>query len=419
MYDVVVVGGGPAGCYTASLLGERGFDVHVLEEHSVIGEPVDCSGVIGAEAFEELGLPESLKFGAISNLTLVSPSKLEIKFSPQSALAYIVDRAAFDRVIADRTRQSGVTIHLGCQVVDLRVFDEGVELEIVNKLGTEEAIRLSSFQASQPSSRLMIDQLRVTNNESRGIVRARMAILAGGPRYNLQQKLGMGQPRDFLRTSQAELPITDVEQAKILLGSQVAPRSFAWIVPFKRGDKRFARVGVSSKGNAAPFLKKFIGQLYSDGQLRCLDASIRSWLIPIVPLQRTFADRVLAVGDAAGQTKPTTGGGIYYGLLGAQAAARTVVIAFENGHFNSRMLQSYEKEWRKRLGGEMRSGAFFRRLVERLTDEEIDGLFRIVQSDGILAAVTSKARFDWHKDIVHFTLRHPELGKILLRGFFR
>jgi len=197
------------------------------------------------------------------------------------------------------------------------------------------------------------------------------------------------------------------------------PRSFAWIVPFKRGDKEFTRVGVSSKKNAVPFLKKLIEQLYSEGQLTSPDASIRSWLIPITPLQRTFADRVLAVGDAAGQTKPTTGGGIYYGLIGAKAATQTVVKAFETGNFTSETLRGYEKEWRRHLGGEMRSGAFFRRLVERLTDEEIDGLFRIVQSDGILAAVTNKARFDWHKDIVQFTLRHPEMGKIFLRGLFR
>jgi len=125
------------------------------------------------------------------------------------------------------------------------------------------------------------------------------------------------------------------------------------------------------------------------------------------------------VGDAAGQTKPTTGGGIYYGLIGAKATAQTAAMAFKRADFSSNAFRSYEREWRKLLGGEMRSGALFRRLVERLTDEEIDGLFRIVQSDGILAAVTKKARFDWHKDIVQFTLRHPDMGRIFLKGLFR
>ena len=123
MNDVVVVGGGPAGCYAASLLSERGFDVHVLEEHPVIGEPVDCSGVIGAEAFAALNFPDHLKLGEISALTLVSPSDLEVRFSPPTPLAEIVDRAAFDRALADKTLASGVTIHLGSPVVDLQLRD--------------------------------------------------------------------------------------------------------------------------------------------------------------------------------------------------------------------------------------------------------------------------------------------------------
>ncbi|MEE8114339.1 MAG: NAD(P)/FAD-dependent oxidoreductase [Nitrososphaerales archaeon] len=419
MIDVLIVGGGPAGCYTASLLGQKGFDVHVLEEHAVIGEPVDCSGIIGAEAFKELEVPCHLKHSEINQLSFVSPGNLEFQYSPGLPLAYLVDRAGFDRFIAEKAKNAGVTFHMGCQVVDLSVFDDGVELDIANKLRSEEAISFSSFPASQPPGRLMIEQLRLTNNARHERVMAKMAILAGGPRYALQKKLGMGEPRNYLKTAQVELPIKGIEQAKISLGCHVAPGSFSWIAPFRRGHRDFARIGVSAKEAAGGFLQSRLKELYCAGHIESTNVPIRSWMIPITPLKRTFSDRVLAVGDAAGQTKPTTGGGIYYGILSAKAAANTANLAFKTGDFSSATLRNYEKEWRKQIGPEVRRGAFFRKLFERLSDNDIDDLFRVVQSDGILASVSKKASFDWHRDVINFILRHPELGKIFLRGLFR
>lgn len=403
MFDVAVVGGGPTGCYAASLLGQRGLDVHVLEEHPVIGEPVNCSGVIGAEAFATLGLPNSLKLGEISCLTLVSPSKLEVNFSPQSPLAYIVDRAAFDRVIAEKTSTSGVTIHLGAAVVDLEVMNGCVELDVKENVNSQENIEVRN--------------LKFGNGHRK--IKAGMVILAGGPHYKLQRKLGMGEPRHFLRTAQAEVEVQGIKETKVLMGSQIAPGSFGWIVPFRRGCGDFARIGVSSKISALPYLKALFEELRLQGHLRSSHSPIKSWRIPISPLQRTFAERVLAVGDAAGQTKPTTGGGIFYGLLCAESIAQTAAVAFEKGDFSSNALRTYEKKWWKRLGKEIRIGTFFRRLAERLTDKEIDGLFRVALSDGILRAITHKARFDWHKDVIYFALRHPALGQIFLRGLFR
>jgi flavin-dependent dehydrogenase len=362
----------------------------------VIGEPVDCSGVIGAESFATLGLPSSLKLGEICALTLVSPSQLEIRFSPPSPLAYVVDRAAFDRTIADKTSASGVTLHLGSRVIDLQMRDRGVEVVFEEKAGRQ-----------SPTVK------------GRRVLKASVVILAGGPRYRLQRKLGMGQPGDFLRTAQAEVAVRSIKETKVLMGSHVAPGSFAWIVPFRRGSDEFARLGVSAKISSVPYLKKLLGQLHSEGHLSSPNVPIRSWVIPITPLPCTFAERVLVVGDAGGQTKPTTGGGIFYGLLCAEAAADTVVAAFQKGDFSAEALSAYEREWQRRLGREISTGSFFRRLAERLTDEEIDDLFRIVQSDGILASVTKKARFDWHRDVIYFALRHPALARIFLKGVFR
>jgi flavin-dependent dehydrogenase len=94
-------------------------------------------------------------------------------------------------------------------------------------------------------------------------------------------------------------------------------------------------------------------------------------------------------------------------------------MAFQKGNFDAGTLSHYETAWRRSLGRDIRIGAFFRRLVERLTDREIDDLFRVVQSDGILASVARKARFDYHRDVIFFALRHPQLGRIFLRGLFR
>ena len=406
MHDVVVVGGGPAGCYTASLLGRGGLKVHVLEEHGHIGKPVDCSGVMGADSFDALRLPKSLRIGEIRALTFVSPSKLKVHFSPPAPLAYILDRAALDQAIAEKTLDSGASLQMGARVVDLRVQEESVEV---------------TFEEVPCRQSAVVGRKDVQGSKSNvpKSIKASMVILAGGPRYKLQRKLGMGLPGDFLRTAQTETMVREIGEAKVFLGAEVAPGSFAWVVPFRRGGREWARIGVSAKNKAVPYLKKVLSELQADGHVDSMDLPIRSWVIPITPLPRTYSERVLAVGDAAGQTKPTTGGGIFYGLLCAEAAAHTATRAFEKGDFSEGMMSGYEKEWRQKLGVEIKIGSFFRRLAERLTDNELDDLFRVVQSDGILASVTKKARFDWHKDVIYFALRHPALGRIFLKGLFR
>jgi len=229
----------------------------------------------------------------------------------------------------------------------------------------------------------------------------------------------MGRPTAFLRTAQVEVRSQGVQETEVHLGSGVAPGSFAWVVPFSRNGVEHARIGVSSKQVAAPFLQRFLDRLKANGSVEALAAPARSWVIPLTPLRRTYADRVLAVGDAAGQTKPTTGGGLFYGLLGAAAAAETVMDGLGKSRFDSGTLKRYEARWRARLGREIKIGGFFRRLFEHLKDSEIDDLFSIVRSDGILSAVTSKARFDWHKDVILLALKHPSLGQIFLKGLTR
>jgi flavin-dependent dehydrogenase len=138
-------------------------------------------------------------------------------------------------------------------------------------------------------------------------------------------------------------------------------------------------------------------------------------VVPVLPPSRAYADRVLAVGDAAGQVKPTSGGGIYYGMLGAREAAETVCEAFRSGRFTAQGLSAYEKRWRSRLGFDLKVGTLFRRLFSRMADRDIDELFRTLHTDGLLARITEKVSFDWHRELITFLLKHPKLARIFMR----
>lgn len=388
MPDVVVVGGGPIGCYAAKELAGEGVDVLVLEEHPTIGKPVDCSGVIGCQAFDLFDLPRGIIRGEVRDLTLISPSGLKLTHRSPHPLAFVVDRVAFDQALAERALKAGAMIQTGYLVLDVVKTERFVEVT-------------------------------VEEQGERRTIRSQAAILAHGPRYRLQEKLGMGKLTQLLQTAQVEMEIEGIEATQVRFGRRIAPGSFAWLVPFRQEDCLYARIGVSAQEPATPYLKRLLGDLVSSGQVKEEVGVIRSWIIPIRSLPQTFTDRVLAVGDAAGQAKPTTGGGLFYGLLCAQFASRTLIEAFQRGDLSARTLSRYEARWRDRLGGEFRIGAFFRRLFEKMRDEEINQAFRVVSSDGIFADLSRKANFDWHQEAILFTLRHPSLGRLFLTSLFR
>ncbi len=137
--------------------------------------------------------------------------------------------------------------------------------------------------------------------------------------------------------------------------------------------------------------------------------------LPLAPLARTYGNRVLAIGDAAGLVKPTTGGGIYYSLLSARWASETLVEAFERGDFSASMLGGYEETWRCHLRHELSVGVWFRRLAAWLTPADLDALTRLGMTDGVMPLIRATARFNWHRDLILETLRHPAVLQIVLR----
>jgi flavin-dependent dehydrogenase len=140
-------------------------------------------------------------------------------------------------------------------------------------------------------------------------------------------------------------------------------------------------------------------------------------MLPLGPTRRTYADRVLAVGDAAGLVKPTTGGGIYYGLLSGAVAADVLATGLERNRLSSAHLRRYEGLWRRRLGHEIRVGLAFRRIAARLNDDAIDALIDLGRRNGVVPLLQETASFNWHRKAAVALLAHPSFRQIVFKSW--
>ncbi|HEY8534900.1 MAG TPA: NAD(P)/FAD-dependent oxidoreductase [Vicinamibacterales bacterium] len=386
MHDTLIVGAGPGGLEAARRLARDGFDVVVCEEHPVSGEPVHCTGVLGTEAFDEFDIPRTVILNPLSTARFFSPSGLTVEHTTATVEAVVVDRLALDQELFEAARATGARILLNCRVSGLNVTPTHVEATLQD--GTR--------------------------------VRARSCILACGAQYRFQRELGLGLPGVFLQSAQLELPAGRLGDVEVRFGRDVAPGGFAWTVPVKRSHGTFARVGLMCEDHADRRFRALVQTVRDRWQLDVPadPASMpapRLKMLPLAPVTRTYGDRVLAVGDAAGLVKATTGGGIYYSLISARLASNVLAGALRTDRLHARALRGYETAWRARLGAELKAQLRLRRLAQRLSDPDIEALFELAHTDGIMPIVRKTARFNQHRDLIVSLLRHPPARRVLMR----
>jgi flavin-dependent dehydrogenase len=254
-----------------------------------------------------------------------------------------------------------------------------------------------------------------------GIARtARTSVIACGVGYGLQRQLGLGLPSRFLHSAQVEID-ADIPDSVVELhfGRVTAPEGFAWVVPVRRGDSRRAKVGIIMRGDAASHVQRFLAwRRLSSPSASGLPVPMRR-LLPVGPASPTYGDRVLTVGDAAGLTKPTTGGGIFYGLLSARLAAETLIKALREDRVKSADLAVYEARWRAQLGPHLKISSHIRHLFTKLADYEIDKLLAALMSNDVQRVIRQNVRFNWHGELIRAILRHPGVKSVLLHALLR
>ncbi len=153
--------------------------------------------------------------------------------------------------------------------------------------------------------------------------------------------------------------------------------------------------------------------MLAQGKIASAEVDLSYGGIPLRPLARTYGDRLMVVGSAAGQVKPTTGGGVYYGLLCADMAANSLHQALKRDALSAKHLANYQREWQKKLGRELKVSYWARRFYELLSDKQIDNIFDIIDSNGIDEALlkADDLSFDWHGPVVLRLIGHQALSK--------
>ncbi|MBN2462058.1 MAG: NAD(P)/FAD-dependent oxidoreductase [Dehalococcoidia bacterium] len=374
MYDTIIIGAGAVGSYLARKLAQLGYKVLVLEKKASAGQDVCCTGIVSKECLNLLQLDSNLTFRQVSSAKFFAPSGKPLKLWRNHKVAYIIDRPSLNLALADRAQESSVCYLFGAQVTDIQAGVENL-------------------------------QVSVNYRGQRRLFEADTAVIATGFGSSLPCGLGLGEIKHFVIGAQAEVNMTNPDEVEIYFDQRLTPGGFAWLVPTSE-NKGLA--GLLTYQQPEQHLNKFLSCLKTQGSITSTEVIPSYGAIPLRPLPRTYTDRILVVGEAAGQVKPTTGGGIYYGLLCADIAADTLHRAFRAHDFSGSRLAAYQKEWQARVGKELRIGYWTHRLFQKLDNRKIEWLHNFINKSGIpqFIAELDDFSFDWHSEIILKTLKH-------------
>lgn len=368
MYDVAIVGAGPAGCFIGKLLAERGFDVAIIEEHAEIGHPVCCAGILGTSGLGELGIkPGEWVLGDLKGAVFYPPSGDAVPLGRGKVEALVIDRASFDRELAVGAVNAGTTLLMKTKCLDIS-RGRGVIVKVKRTSGRDE-------------------------------IKARLVMGADGPASLIARKTGLLKSPRCISCAQVET-IADVEAstAELYFGRAFAPGFFAWIVP--AGD--VCRVGLgTSEGSPLRKLADFMKKHPVASEKIDADKVLHftAGLIPHPFTRKIYADSVMLVGDAAGQVKPLTGGGIYIGLSCAKLAADVASKALE-GEVTAKALRGYERAVAKRFGAEFKLGMYAREVLQKMSDDDLNSAFELLGRPDVGALVLEHVDFDHHGELI-------------------
>jgi geranylgeranyl reductase family protein len=350
MIDALIIGGGPAGSKAASLLAAE-HEVLVIEKRNADGRPVHCTGLISQETLK-LSSVRPKVLNTLYGAEIIFPNGKKITINSDEEKALLIDRNELDSLMAEKAKNDGAVFAYSERYVSHTVTNNKV----------------------------------VVRTDKREI-ETRILVGADGHGSATASTIQNNGPKEFVKGFQADVSQTadDQKVLTIRVGSRIAPGFFSWEIPF--GD--MSRIGLCVSADSGTPYGHFRNLLRTAG---ISDDNVKRTYCGRIPLGgrgRTYADNLLLIGDAAGQVKPISGGGLQPAFKAAYALAETVNEALENNDLSEKFLSIYEKRWKRDIGKEMKRGYRLRKMFLSMDDDELNRMSEIADRENIKKILTA------------------------------
>jgi geranylgeranyl reductase family protein len=390
-FDVGIVGGGPIGSFVAKQIASKGFNTAIFEEHKKIGEPINCAGLVSPRIFDIINeKKEGIIQNKIYGANIHSPSGNIISIGGNKIHALVIDRAKLDNIVADSSIKNGAFLSLESKIIS----------------GKRKQDRIN---------------IRVKQDQKFENIQCKLVIGADGARSPVRKIFNFPQPIELLYSIGAEIINTqlDPNYVEIYLGRSIAPGFFAWIIPTNESGTE-ARIGLCVDNNYKKSLKKCFSNLLKTKELESVGILKKlGGTIPLGPLKETVESNIMLVGDAAAQVKPTSGGGIYPGLVCANHCASVAIQALINNDTSKRSLLKYHSLWTREIGRELSLGMRFRNFFKNLDDKKIDSIIDLLNNNKAIEVIKDHGDIDFPSKLILPLLKSTPLLLKFLPSVFK
>ena len=386
--DVAVIGGGPVGSYAALNLAKLGVKATVFEEHSEIGLPSHCAGHLSIRSLRSIGLyplPKGIVENTFDTANFYSPMGTKFSLHLSQPVTTVLNRARFDQHLADQAKAAGAQFILDAHVQSLIKTDGFVKGLNVQRNGQKEEVYAKITLDSEGISSRLSKQGGSTSLKSKGLV------------YAVEAEI-------------ENVKNIEANAVEVYFGKTYAPGFYGWVIPKLDGT---AKVGLATnRGNPNDFLSALMFKHpVASKQLRQAKITKISYHAITLggPISRTYGNGFLACGDCASQVKPTTGGGVIFGLTCAKIAAQTASEALQNADVSSDFLRIYQKRCSDLLSFDFNVMLRLRRFLDSLSDEKVDAMLRVCKKLGVNKALTDVDEIDFQGKMILTVLGKPSM----------